>query len=563
MKALLLLAVLASAACSSGSPKPTAPPPASSKPTPAPAAPAAAATAAVPPAPVSMARTDPNVVEETDTYVITRLPKAEYIKVDDRRIKHPLLGFSVEFFKEDDDYYYVIRQKRLPDEEALKQQGAPKPVDPRKPRQDPPPVPVPLSDFDDLFPARVAGRVKLEAVSQTGLPPGGMWRASFVLADMNGDGRLDIVAPAPRIGDGSPHVWLGDGKGRFAEWPLTFSEDGKPAQLTVAYGGVAAGDIDGDGKMDFACATHGSGVVALFGDGNGGFRIVRKGLPGQDFSAQAVVLLDADGDGKLDIVASRDREKERKEGEQVETAQVRVYLYRGADGWKFKEEGLVGGFYSNSLSAWDYDSDGRKDVLTGSHYVGALTLLWKNVGDGTFSPIPFNAVEIYAYHFATAPGTFGKDRVPGLRGRLSHEHPGTGKREGDRDHDLCARERALDEKPGLARKEREDSAIRACDGRSRRRRARRRSLRGHRPESPPGPLPEGERGVPRDGREGRAHPRFPGPVHSPGGPRRRRSPRCRCLKNGYQHDPQRQGWVERVPEPQVRASVFICLRAIL
>jgi hypothetical protein len=25
------------------------------------------------------------------------------------------------------------------------------------------------------------------------------------------------------------------------------------------------------------------------------------------------------------------------------------------------------------------------------------------VGDGTFSPIPFNAVEIYAYHFATAP----------------------------------------------------------------------------------------------------------------------------------------------------------------
>jgi hypothetical protein len=111
-------------------------------------------------------------------------------------------------------------------------------------------------------------------------------------------------------------------------------------------------------------------------------------------------------------VASRDREKERQEGEQVETAQVRVYLYRGDEGWRFKEEGLVGGFYSNSLSAWDYDGDGRKDALTGSHYIGALTLLWKNVGDGTFSPIPFNAVEIYAYHFATAPGTFGKDRVP-------------------------------------------------------------------------------------------------------------------------------------------------------
>ena len=402
MKAPVLLVLLASVACTSASPKPTAPPPAAPSSTTAPAA----------PAPVTMARTDPNVVEETDTYVITRLPKAEYIKVDDRHIKHPIMGFAVEFFKEDDAYYYVIRQKVLPEEEALKQQGAPaKPVNPRQPKQEGAPA-VPLSDFEDLTPARVSGRLKLEAVSPTGLPTGGMWRASFVLADMNGDGRLDIVATSPRIGDGTPHIWLGDGKGSFSEWPLTFSENGNPSQLTIAYGGVAAGDIDGDGKMDFACATHGSGLVALLGDGKGGFRIVRKGLPGQDFSAQAIVLLDADGDGKLDIVASRDREKERKEGDQVDTAQVRVYLYRGADGWKLKEEGLVGGFYSNSLTAWDYDADGRKDVLTGSHYVGALTLLWKNVGDGTFSPIPFNAVEIFAYHFATAPGTFGKDRAP-------------------------------------------------------------------------------------------------------------------------------------------------------
>ena len=34
-------------------------------------------------------------------------PKTEYIRVDERHIRHPIVGPSVEFFKEDDKYYYV------------------------------------------------------------------------------------------------------------------------------------------------------------------------------------------------------------------------------------------------------------------------------------------------------------------------------------------------------------------------------------------------------------------------------------------------------------------------
>jgi len=370
------------------------------------------------PTPGLLSRVNPNVVEETETYTIQRFPKNEVIRVDDRHIRHPLVGTPVEFFKEDEGYYYVYVPKRIPEEEALKREAEEKAAKPSLPPADPSPTPasspVSLADFSDLQPPRVSGRLRLEEVSDSGLPTGGMWRASFVVADMNGDRIPDIVSPPARVGGSLPQVWTGSREGRFSEWPLTFTEGGKRAtNFSVAYGGLAVGDIDGDARLDIVSASHGGGLVSLFGNGQGSFEVVRGGLPGKEFSAQAIVLLDADRDGKLDMVASRDILSSDENPGTVDRQQVRVYLFRGLQkGWEFKQDGLVGGFYSNSLHAWDHDGDGRRDVLTGSHYAGALTLLWKNEGNGTFSPVSFPAVEIYAYHFVTVPGTFGKERVP-------------------------------------------------------------------------------------------------------------------------------------------------------
>ena len=55
------------------------------------------------------------------------------------------------------------------------------------------------------------------------------------------------------------------------------------AQLTFT-------DIDGDGNMDIAVASHGVGVLSLFGDGKGGFRVVRAGLSGRDYAQYRQVL---------------------------------------------------------------------------------------------------------------------------------------------------------------------------------------------------------------------------------------------------------------------------------
>jgi hypothetical protein len=406
VKKVTVVLLLAAVACSSSAPssaqsKPKAPPPvANPTPTPGP-----------------MSRIDPTVVEETETYVIRALPKDKFKKVGDHSIKDPLLTKPMEYFKEDDKYYYVYFPKSLPEEIAARQAQPAVVPTPGSPGQavsakDVSPG-VSMADFTDITPPRVPGSIRLEKVANPGLPVEGMWRASFVMADVNGDGIPDIVAPPSRVGNGQLRVWIGDGHGSFKLWPLTFTQpDGKPlSQFSVDYGAVAVGDIDGDGKMDIVSASHSGGLVSLFGDGKGTFRVVRAGLPGRDFSSQAIALLDVNGDGKLDIVASKDVPS----GETMNTidkTQVRVYEYLGDQGWEWKKQGLVGGFYSNSLHGWDYDGSGRKAILTGSNYTGALTLLWHNAGNGTFQPVEFGQIELYAYHFTTQPGTFGKARVP-------------------------------------------------------------------------------------------------------------------------------------------------------
>ena len=106
------------------------------------------------------------------------------------------------------------------------------------------------------------------------------------LADLNKDGKLDIVAGAT--------VLLGNGSGAFGP-PFAFgmgSLGSDPGANTVI------ADFDGDSNPDIASASNGTAGI-LFGDGAGGFQFA-VGPSGR--GAHGIARADLNNDGKLDVV---------------------------------------------------------------------------------------------------------------------------------------------------------------------------------------------------------------------------------------------------------------------
>src|SRR5262249_39095791 len=116
--------------------------------------------------------------------------------------------------------------------------------------------------------------------------------ADLRAADLNEDGRLDVVA----IGDRKADVLLGDGAGSFGS-VRTFDAPGGTLGMGIV-------DLDGDGHLDVV--VGGTVITIMRGDGQGNL----GGYPTVDLAAQlvaagddpfSVAIGDFDEDGRPDI----------------------------------------------------------------------------------------------------------------------------------------------------------------------------------------------------------------------------------------------------------------------
>jgi uncharacterized repeat protein (TIGR01451 family) len=225
---------------------------------------------------------------------------------------------------------------------------------------------------------------------------------NVVAGDFDGDGDLDALLVTAHAGTGG--LWLNDGQGRFQ----AAGSPGSHLELPTTGGGLAAGDLDGDGDLDAIAANCGAfgrnfdTHILLQNDGHGVF--VEDGYQQRfefdgdgQWTRWETLLGDLDGDGDLDAAVSQD-------------PGTAIWFNDGSGHYHDSGQRM-----SRSMgNLGDLDADGDLDLLTlvAGDYSYAFQM-WTNDGSGFFSYAgeAFRIPWAHKFSFADLDGDGDQDIV--------------------------------------------------------------------------------------------------------------------------------------------------------
>jgi len=231
---------------------------------------------------------------------------------------------------------------------------------------------------------------------------GGGWTYSVAAADVKGDGKLDLVVVSGCASGGScsPHgvvgVLLGNGDGTFQ--PATVYDSGGSPSGNWIGSQVTVADVNGDGKPDIVvanfcavnnCVNFSGEVSVLLGNGDGTFQPAVP-YPSGGYGAYRVVVADVNGDGKPDLIVANCNSSNICNINAQTDGVIGVLLGNGDGTFQAPVTYDSGGQTTVSVAVADVNGDGKLDVLASScgsqcdgFAAGVIGVLLGN-GDGTF-----------------------------------------------------------------------------------------------------------------------------------------------------------------------------------